>query len=813
MRKSVGKSLIIVESPGKIKTIKKILGSNFEVKASMGHVIDLPTRTLGVNKKKNFEPEYEVIPKKDKVIEELKREVEKVENVFLAPDPDREGEAIAWHLARALNLNLDSYNRVTFNSITPKAVSEAIENPTKINIDKVNAQQGRRILDRLVGYELSPLLWRKLQKGLSAGRVQSVAVLLVCQREEEIAKFIKEEYWLIDGIFQKKTAESFKSQLIRFKGKKPKITNSAEAGEIVEACRSLEYKVLKTINREKLKRPPAPFITSTLQQECSRYLNFAPNRTMKVAQKLYEGVEIEKGNVVGLITYMRTDSYRVVPEAIAEAREFIKNNYGKEYVPAKERFFKTKAAAQDAHEAIRPTDIKNTPEKMKAHLTNDEYRLYNMIWKRYVASQSADAVFDSVAVELGNDQVIFKSIGETLKFPGFLTLYDISVEDEKEKKNDEAENDEEGEIFNGRLPKLTEGEVLSMKEIIPEQKFTKEPPRYSTATLIKTLEELKIGRPSTYATIVNTILDRNYVEIKEKKFFATDIGIAASVLLKGYFNDLINVEFTAKMEEELDKIEEGQKDWHEVLSEFYSPFSEKISYADKNLKRLNVMTDCSCEKCKSPMTVVFSEKGRFLACSKYPNCRSTRNIPNDFVIFEKGIFDIKEPKIVINERLTAYEKQNQVVRETAEQTVMGKCEKCGKDMVLKKGPYGEFMACSGYPACRNAKPIKKDIGINCPKDGCAGKIMVRKSKKGRIFYSCTEYPKCDFVSWDRPTGENCPECGSFLIVKVSKKGDKTACSNKECSYKPDEKSDNGEGEDTPKTRKKKSEEVTELSEY
>ena len=792
MAKESIKNLIIVESPGKIKTIKKILGSDYEVKASMGHIIDLPQKDMGVDVRNNFEPKYEVIPKKDKIIEDLKKEVAKVDNVLLAPDPDREGEAISWHLARSLKLDLSKPLRVTFNAITPKVVMDAINNPTSIDINKVNAQQGRRILDRIVGYELSPLLWRKLQKGLSAGRVQSVAVLMVCRREEEIASFKKEEYWLVDALFQKANAESLKSRLFKFDNKTPKIKNGEEAEKILAVCKNSSYTVQKIVNKEKLKKPTGPFITSTLQQEASRVLNFPPSKTMKVAQKLYEGIEIEKGNTVGLITYMRTDSYRIVPEAAVEARNFIRSTYGENFLPKTERVYKSKNQAQDAHEAIRPTDVNYTPEKVREHLTSDEARLYSMIWKRFVASQAADAVFDSVTVEIGTDRVVFKSVGETLKFPGFLTLYDVeATEDEKEQQDD----GDETEYVGGRLPKLSDGEQLSAKEIIPMQKFTKEPPRYTTATLIKTLEELKIGRPSTYATIVNTILDRNYVELREKKFCATDIGIATSVLLNSYFNDLINVEFTAKMEEELDKIEDGQKNWQDVLGEFYSPFHEKLSHAEENLKRMQLLTDCNCERCNSPMSLIFSANGRFLACSKFPRCRSTKNIPPDFRIFNSGMFKLDEKIILLKDRLAAYETEQKEAIPEASQTspeVLGKCEKCGKDMVLKSGRYGQFMACSGYPACRNAKPIKKDIGIDCPKEGCAGKITVKKSKKGKIFYSCTEYPKCDFVSWDKPSGKNCPDCGSHLVVKTSKKGEKIACSNKECGYKLEPAADAGE---------------------
>ena len=783
MSKDSHRNLIIVESPGKIKTIKKILGSDYEVKASMGHVIDLPEKDIGVDVKNNFEPKYEIIPKKDKVIEELKKEAAKATHVFLAPDPDREGEAISWHLARALGLDMNAPMRITFNSITPKVVLEALQNPKTINIDKVNAQQGRRVLDRLVGYELSPLLWRKLQKGLSAGRVQSVALLLICRRDEEIASFKKEEYWLVDSIFQKLgNVDAFKSRLSKFDGKTTKIKNAEEAEKIVAVCRDAAYTVQKITNKEKLKKPSGPFITSTLQQEASRIFNFPPSKTMKLAQKLYEGIEIEKGNTIGLITYMRTDSYRVVPEAITDARNFIKTTYGENFLPARERVYKTKNAAQDAHEAIRPADVTNTPEKLKKFLTADEHKIYNMIWKRFVASQSADAVFDSVSVEIACERAVFKTVGETLKFPGFLTLYDIEVTEPDSEK--ESQDDSENEFVGGRLPKFTENEPLNLKEITPLQKFTKEPPRFNTATLIKTLEELKIGRPSTYATIVNTILDRNYVELREKKFYATDIGIATSVLLNSYFDDIINVEFTAKMEEKLDKIEEGEKNWRDVLTEFYSPFHEKLSQAYDKLKRMNLLTDFICEKCKAPMSLIFSANGKFLACSKYPRCKSTRNIPQDFPVFNTGMFQLATTTdIKFKDRLDAYEAENQTTKEGQTPQVMGSCEKCGKDMVLKNGRFGQFMACSGYPTCKNAKPIKKDIGIPCPKENCQGKITVKKSKKGRIFYSCTEYPKCDFVSWDRPNGELCPTCNAYLVVKVSKKGDKVLCSNKECEYK------------------------------
>jgi len=485
---------------------------------------------------------------------------------------------------------------------------------------------------------------------------------------------------------------------------------------------------------------------------------------------------------------VRTDSYRVVPEAIAEARNFIKEKYGEQYLPSADRIYKSKSQAQDAHEAIRPAEVANTPEKLKNHLTADEYRLYSMIWKRFVASQTADAVFDSVIIEIGAKKAAFKSVGETLKFSGFLALYDIDAQSGEEK---EAENETEGEeaVVGGRLPKLTENERLDAKDITPMQKFTKEPPRYTTASLIKSLEELKIGRPSTYATIVKTIIDRNYVEIKEKKFCATDIGMATSALLESYFTDFINVEFTAKMEDELDCIEDGKKDWREVLANFYSPFNEKLAYADGNIKKMNMHTDVICEKCKNPMVLLFSSRGKFLACPKFPYCKNTKNIPQDFVVFNSGMFRADSIKVLkLKERLEEFEKQNIQARKEVQQTnteAVGKCEKCGSDMVLKSGKFGQFIACSAYPECKNAKPVQKDIGVPCPKPDCEGRITVKKSKRGRIFYSCTQYPKCDFVSWDRPNGELCPECGAHTVVKVSKKDNKISCSNKECGYKRD----------------------------
>lgn len=788
----MSKKLIIVESPGKVKTIKKILGSEYDVKASVGHVIDLPKKGLGVDVAAGFQPAYEVIPDKQPVIDDLKKSAKKASRVYLAPDPDREGEAISWHLATELGIPLDSQCRITFNAITQRNIEKALEEPRLIDIDKVNAQQSRRILDRLVGYNLSPYLWRRVSKGLSAGRVQSVALRLICEREEEITRFVPQEYYTIDAFYPDPKgapeppdgadiAEApgfFKARLDKIDGKPAKIENGEAARRVVEELNRDPHAVAKVARREKKKSPLPPFITSTLQQEAARRFGFTPTRTMQVAQKLYEGIELDKRGPVGLITYMRTDSLRVEDEAIEAARATIGAKYGAKYLPEGKRVYKAKKGAQDAHEAIRPVDAALLPEEVKGALSAYEWKLYDLIWKRFIASQMEDAIFDVLTIEIAAGDKSLKLTGEKQRFAGFAKVWRT---DEREKENGGGEDEES--FRSETMPDVAEGTALAVREVRSEQKFTQPKPRYTQASLIKVLEEDGVGRPSTYATIVKTIQDRGYVDLVEKKFRATDLGIITNTVLGRSFDDIVNVEFTAKMEEELDKIEAGEKDWVKVLREFYDPFAAKLKEVAKAVSKMQTKTDVVCTECGSPMLVTFSSTGKFLTCAKYPECKATQNIPPDYLVFP-GYYE-EDMTLKIDATLAEHRKTRADAR--AEAKVIGTCEKCGKPMVEKMGRFGLFAACSGYPECKNTKAIPKTIGVPCPNEGCTGDVVVRKSRTGKIFYSCTRYSKdgtgCEFVSWDRPIPEKCPECGSFLVTKKSKKGEESVCSKKECKFR------------------------------
>jgi len=696
-------NLVIVESPGKVKSISKFLGKNYHVQASGGHVRDLPKSHMGIDIENNFSPRYITIRGKGDLISKLKKEAKGADKVYLATDPDREGEAISWHLAYLLDIDENSKCRITFNEITKNAVLNAIKNPRMIDHNLVNAQQARRILDRIVGYKISPLLWKKVKKGLSAGRVQSVAVRLICDREEEIENFIPEEYWTIAANLTKKGFSTvIKAKFYGIGNKKLDLKNKEQVDEILTKIENHDFIVSKVKKGERKKSPSPPFITSTLQQEAARKLGFTTKKTMMIAQQLYEGIDVKDYGSIGLITYMRTDSTRISDEALQDVRNYIVNKYGDEYVPEKPRIFKNKSSSQDAHEAIRPTNILLTPEDVKDSLNRDQLKLYKLIWERFVACQMAPAVFDTLNVDISVEEYIFKVSGSRIKFPGYHVVYKEAKDETEEGNNNEDYDEEE----NANLPELLEGEKLKLKNIDSKQNFTQPPPRYTEASLVKALEEKGIGRPSTYAPIISTIISRNYVVRESKLLYPTELGKIVTDIMKNHFEDIVDVTFTAKVEDELDKIEEGTKDWVQVLNDFYNGFDITLKKAEKSIGNIEVPDEVS-----------------------------------DVI-----------------------------------------CEKCGRNMVVKKGRYGKFLACPGFPECRNTKPIVEEAGVMCPK--CHGKVLVKQSKRGRKYYGCENNPKCDFMSWDKPTGEICPECGSFLVTKYSstRKENIIKCSNEKCSY-------------------------------
>ncbi len=738
----MAKNLLIVESPAKSRTLKRFLGKGFDVEATIGHIIDLPKSKLGVDTEDGFRIDYELIKGKGNVIKKLKAAAKKSEKIYLAPDPDREGEAIAWHVAEQLKSSKNIV-RVTFNEITKKAVKEALENTREIDLNLVNAQQARRVLDRLVGYMVSPFLWKTVTYGLSAGRVQSVALRIICEREAEIAAFIVEEYWKIETLLEDKNQAQLISKLAKIDGQKPEIPNAAESDKIVADLKKQKFIVDAVKRSEKKRNPYPPFITSSLQQEAARALYFTPKKTMMVAQNLYEGVELGEAGPVGLITYMRTDSTRLAETAVAEAREYIKQNYGAQYLPAKAVQYKARKGSQDAHEAIRPTYTDYPPEKVKKYLTKDQARLYALIWNRFLASQMSPAIYDTTSVDVKAGKYLLGSSAQSIKFDGFLKVY-----------QETAENGQNGNSENGLvdfIPDLKEGDTLKLLGVAPSQHFTKPPARFSQASLVKTLEAEGIGRPSTYASIISTLTDRKYVEIIERRLLPTDLGKTINSILVKSFPSLFNIKFTAEMENELDLIEDGKENWVDVIRQFYTPFSETLDGLkgkQQAIKEsLTKETDEKCEKCGSPMVIKWGRNGQFMACSAYPDCKNTRPIggPEEAVQSDE------------------------------------KCEKCGSPMVIKSGRFGKFLACSAYPKCKTTKPLS--TGVKCPKEGCKGYVVEKRSKKGKQFFGCSKYPKCDFVSWYKPVNQKCPECGSsFMYDKVSKvKGAYLACPT--CAHK------------------------------
>ena len=741
------KALVIVESPAKSKTIKKILGDSYQIEASFGHIRNLPakdpaTQNLGFDVEHNFEPKFEVIPGKQKVVTKLNDLAKRSDKIYLASDPDREGEAIAWHVRQVLKVPDDKICRIVFNEITPKAVKHSVENPRSIDMDMVQAQQTRQILDKLVGFKLSPVLWKQIgNRNLSAGRVQSVALRMICEREDEIEAFVPQEYWSIHTLLSKDN-KSFEAELSKIKGKavEKTIKNKDEAQKIVDYLTNYpeEFDVSKVTKKSTKRKPTAPFITSTMQRAASSKLGFGVQKTMQVAQKLYEGMEID-GTPVGLITYMRTDSVRVSDDAQAMAKDFIINNYGEKYYPSKPNIYaKGKQNVQDAHEAIRPSYPERTPESIKKYLTPEQFRLYKLIWNKFMASQMANAVVANKTVEITAGNCTLKTGTSKVLFDGFLKLY-----------NDSDEADELSKI-----PDLNKDDKLEKKEVIPKQHFTQPPPRFSEASLVKALEEYGIGRPSTYASIITKIQTRKYVEKQDKVLVPTFLGRTVSKQLVSQFTDIMDYAFTAGMEEKLDKIADNKAVWNKVLQEFYDPFMETVNEVMANAGRLKIESDVTCPNCGRKMLVKTSRFGnQFLGCSGYPECKTI--LPIDV--------------------------NGDTVKPLEPEKAEEKCEKCGGDMIIKTGPYGKYLECV---SCQNRKSFVRSTGVTCPKCG-KGQIVERKSKYGKMFFGCNKYPDCDFVLWNEPTGDVCPKCGSLVVKRVMKNGEKLECSNRSCDYKAD----------------------------
>jgi DNA topoisomerase I len=814
----LSKGLVIVESPAKAKTIQKYLGKGFTVEASLGHVKDLPKSTLGVDTDDDFETEYIVIPGKEKVLAKLKKLAQGSDSIYLAPDPDREGEAIAAHLAEELGGDEFSgkkkkkkkaddalrIQRVTFNEITQRAVREAFQHPREIDRNLVDAQQARRVLDRLVGYQVSPLLWDKVRRGLSAGRVQTVALRLIVEREREIKAFEKKEYWTIDAHLAGPKPPAFDARFLGKGEEKIEVPNGEEAEKIRAALEKADWLVRSVDRKERRRNAAPPFTTSKLQQDSSRKLRFSVKRSMMIAQRLYEGVELGDEGLVGLITYMRTDSTRVSNEALTEVRELIGKDFGPQYLPETPNFFKSKKGAQEAHEAIRPTSAMRHPDQIKQYLKEDEYKVYKLIWQRFVASQINPAVFDQTTVDIdaksNGEAFWFRVTGSVLKFDGFLKVY----EESKEGKDDEDEE------LKHKLPPLEAGQKLTLRELKPEQHFTEPPPRYNEASLVKELEERGIGRPSTYSAILSTIQERQYVQKLGGKFSPTEIGLVVTDLLVENFRDIFDVQYTARLEEELDEIEEGKEKWTDALAEFYKKFTKDLRYAEKhmeNIKRMEKPTDEKCERCGSPLVIKWGKHGSFYACSSYDkenpeSCTFTKENPINLPDLDSA--DLQETtqeeycencgRVMVLKRgrfgqfmaCTGYPdckttRRLDQGRKVPDIPLDELCPKCGRNMVIRHGRYGEFTSCSGYPDCKYVK--QNFIGVKCPE--CEdGEIVEKKARrKGNTFYGCSNYPKCKFTSANKPVAEKCPECGSaYLVEKILKAGPVIACPNKECDY-------------------------------
>jgi DNA topoisomerase-1 len=748
---SGGIDLVIVESPTKAKTLTKYLGKKFRVLASVGHIRDLPKSKLGIDIENGFKPEYIPIKGKAKVIAEIKKAAAVANKIYLAPDPDREGEAIAWHIAEELK----SHNllRVFMHEITEKGVRQAFAEPSVIDINKVNAQQARRVLDRIVGYKISPLLWEKVRRGLSAGRVQSVTVRLICEREAEVLAFVAKEYWSIDAKLQAKNPPSFTATLAQQNGEAIEIPNQAASQAILDAISNQPFSISKVEVKERKKNPAAPFTTSTLQQEAAHKLNFTSKKTMAIAQQLYEGIQVGQEGAVGLITYMRTDSVRISPDFQMETLQHIEEKYGRDYRPATPFIYKSKKRAQEAHEAIRPTSLLLEPDRIENDLTREQYQLYKLIYNRFVASQMNPAILDVTRIDISVLSYLFRATGSVVKFPGFTAVY----LENQEKKEEEGDEGLEGEM---RLPRLEVGEALQCLLLDPKQHFTQPPPRFNEASLVRSLEESGIGRPSTYAAIITTIQDRKYVEKKENRFYPTELGEVVNKLLVAHFADVVDVEFTARMEDGLDQVEEGSADWVDTVSQFYGTFAKSLEKAElvmPNVKREETPTDLVCEKCSKPMVIKWGRFGKFLACTGYPECKTT---------MEYGQGEGKDSPIV----------------PIAPEVTSEICDKCGKPMAIKTGRFGRFLACTGYPECKGTKPIT--TGVSCPEQDCTGKLAEKQTKGRKLFYSCTRYPDCKFAIWDKPVARPCPLCHvPFLVEKFRAGGSSIVCRIKECGYK------------------------------
>ena len=764
---TVSKPLVVVESPTKIKTLEKYLGKNYRVAATVGHIKDLPAREMGIDIEKDFKPKYKTISGKQNVITKLKKAAGEAEDIYLAPDPDREGEAIAWHTADILKKKGRKFHRVLFHELTKKAIEEAMSSPEELHQYKYEAQQARRILDRLVGYQISPLLWRKVKRGLSAGRVQSVSVRIICERERKIHAFEPEEYWSLTAHLENSDPLPFTAKLARRlvsgpKGEKSEKIHIPDGKAMDAILKSLEGEkpVVEKVTKKTVRRKPSPpFTTSKLQQESIRKLRFTAKKTMTVAQQLYEGVELEGGEPVGLITYMRTDSTRIAQEAAEEALRLIGEQFGPDYVIKKPRAFRNSKKVQDAHEAIRPTSVFNTPDKVGSHLSEDQLSLYRLIWQRFMASQMKDALIDNHSVSVRAGDCLFNASGSSVKFPGFMALYMSSA----------VEKEGEGEDRGKLLPDLSEGMELKLLRYDPKQHFTMPPPKFSEASLVKELEENGIGRPSTYAAILSTIRDKGYVEFIKGYFKPTELGFIVNDLIVTSFPDVFNVDFTAKMEDELDRVEAAEIGSLKILSGFYEPFKKELDTASENMlsmKGVGIPTGIDCPECDKELHIKVGKNGHFLACNGYPECKYSCDYTRD----EKGQIQPIIPD-----------------KDEAEGKV---CEKCGLPMVMKRGRYGTFLACSGYPKCKHTQSADSNnggqvTGIGCPEDGCDGGLVQRKSRRGKIFYGCSHFPDCNFAIWDKPVDKACPECGTKILLEKStkKEGNFLACPNKECGYK------------------------------
>ncbi len=745
---SSGQALVVVESPAKARTISGILGREYAVRASVGHVRDLPKRELGVDVEKGFAPKYVVPVEKRKAVKDIREAAGRAPAVYLATDPDREGEAIAWHLIKAADLETTPHHRVVFHAITPEAVREAFDHPRDIDMQLVDAQQARRVLDRLVGYRLSPFLWRQVRRGLSAGRVQSVAVRLVVEREREIQNFVPQEYWTIEAVLEKENVPpSFRAKLAGYAGDKKgklEIGSQIEAERLIALLKAAAYRVLTVQQKVQSRRPAPPFITSTLQQEASRRLGFSPKRTMAVAQQLYEGLSSGPEGEVGLITYMRTDSTQVTETARTEARGYITDKFGQEFIPPSPREYRKKVkGAQEAHEAIRPTSVTREPETIRRHLKSDQYRLYALIWQRFLASQMADARFDQTTVEIEAasenepNALLLRAVNTQLRFSGYRQLYQES--------RDNGEEEDEGK---NPLPDLTANDALALLELLPEQRFTEPPPRYTEASLVRTLEEKGIGRPSTYAPTMATIQERDYATKDGRYLRPTDLGFVVNDLLVEHFPEFVDEGFTAEMEEELDEIASGERSWEPVVEQFYRPLERALDAA-KEATPQRQMTEEKCDKCGRPMVVRWGRRGRFLACSGFPECRSSRPLEGE-----------EEPQPEPTDE---------------------KCDECGAQMVIRTGRFGQFLACTRYPECKGRRPLLTKVGVSCPR--CGGDLVERRSRKGRVFYGCANYPKCDFVVWSRPLAQACPQCGGLLTTERQEEDGKPRARCSSCNWR------------------------------